>query len=111
MAAVDKLHKLYSSTFEPLVWVRSVGLEVLNEFDSIKTAIMMSAGASSRRFDTGDETNQRPDVLGWTMAASGVEGLASGARAAKTIGEGLIGMVGAGLQGLVTSAGNRDHRK
>lgn len=46
MSVCDKLHKLYSTTAQPVVWARSVGLEVLNELDSIKAAMMMSAGAS-----------------------------------------------------------------
>lgn len=45
LSAVDKLHKLYSSTASPIVWSRSVGLEIVNELDTLKAAIMASAGA------------------------------------------------------------------
>jgi ubiquinone biosynthesis monooxygenase Coq6 len=47
LSAVDKLHKLYSTTSPPIVWARSVGLEVVNELDTLKAAFMMSAGAIS----------------------------------------------------------------
>ena len=46
MSAIDKLHKVYTTELEPIVWARSVGVEVLNELDSVKAAIMMSAGAN-----------------------------------------------------------------
>ncbi|EAU90565.2 COQ6 monooxygenase [Coprinopsis cinerea okayama7 len=48
MAANDKLHKIYSTELEPIVWARSVGLEVVNELDSLKAALMISAGAKPR---------------------------------------------------------------
>jgi ubiquinone biosynthesis monooxygenase Coq6 len=72
MAVVDKLHKLYSSTFEPLVCARSMGLEVINELDSVKAAIIMAAGGSAR--------GQRQDggSGGWSLAAQGMEVLARG---------------------------------
>ncbi|KAH7885844.1 hypothetical protein F5I97DRAFT_1875893 [Phlebopus sp. FC_14] len=44
MSAVDKLHKIYASTFGPVVWTRTVGLEVVNELDCVKAALMMDAG-------------------------------------------------------------------
>jgi ubiquinone biosynthesis monooxygenase Coq6 len=47
MSAIDKLHKLYSNEMEPIVWARSVGIEVLNELDSVKAAIMTIAGAQT----------------------------------------------------------------
>jgi len=84
MSAVDKLHKLYSSTLEPVVWARSVGLEVLNELDYLKAAIMIDAGAHSRRRNTGS------DAVGWTLAVRGIESLASSANTAKFIGEALV---------------------
>lgn len=54
LSAVDKLHKLYSTTASPIVWVRSVGLEVVNELDTLKAALMMSAGASSSSLSPGE---------------------------------------------------------
>ncbi|PLW44260.1 hypothetical protein PCASD_03881 [Puccinia coronata f. sp. avenae] len=44
MATVDKLHKLYSLETAPVVWARSVGVEVLNELPGLKAAMMGSAG-------------------------------------------------------------------
>ncbi|KAF5336069.1 hypothetical protein D9611_006401 [Ephemerocybe angulata] len=63
MAAVDKLHKLYTTELEPVVWARSVGLEVLNELDSVKAAIMMQAGANA----------QQHGSPGWNAAASVIQ--------------------------------------
>lgn len=48
MSATDKLHKLYSTDMLPVVWARSVGVEVLNELDSVKAGIMMTAGAQAK---------------------------------------------------------------
>ncbi|KAG5647914.1 hypothetical protein DXG03_007838 [Asterophora parasitica] len=96
MGTVDKLHKLYTTTSEPIVWARSVGVEVLNEFDSVKAALMMTAGARDHKVD--------PTAAGWNMAAKGVEGLAASVNTAKLIGGGLGGMVGAGLQSLLKTA-------
>jgi ubiquinone biosynthesis monooxygenase Coq6 len=89
MAAVDKLHKIYSSTYEPLVWARSVGLEVLNEFDSLKAAIMMNAGAHGSDSSTS--------TTGWSLAAKGVESLAAGTDVAKMVGRGVVDIVGTEL--------------
>lgn len=72
MSSVDKLHKLYASTLEPIVWARSVGLEVVNELDAVKAALMMEAGGRS----TGS---------GWDLVARGVEGLATGLSAARML--------------------------
>lgn len=43
MGVVDKLHKLYSIESGPLVTLRSWGLEVVNELDRVKAAIMQQA--------------------------------------------------------------------
>lgn len=93
MAAVDKLHKLYASTSEPVVWARSVGVEVLNEFDSVKAAFMMVAGAQN--------TQSGRSSTGWSLAAKGVESLAATASAAKVLSGGLSGIIGSGLQNLL----------
>ena len=76
MSAVDKLHKLYSSTFEPIVWSRLVGLEVLNELDAVKAALMMDAGG-------GQFTKPGWE---WSLLARGVEGIATGLSAARMLG-------------------------
>jgi ubiquinone biosynthesis monooxygenase Coq6 len=93
MSAIDKLHKLYSSTFEPLVWARSVGLEVINELDVLKAAIMAVAGGS--KSETFGATG------GWQSAAKGMETLNRGVGAAQVVGE----MIGNGLQGLLKGRG------
>jgi ubiquinone biosynthesis monooxygenase Coq6 len=53
MSTIDKLHKLYSYTASPVVWARSVGLEIVNEMDTLKAAFMMSAGATTRTSSFG----------------------------------------------------------
>jgi ubiquinone biosynthesis monooxygenase Coq6 len=94
MSAVDKLHKLYSSTAEPVVWARSAGLEVLNELDSLKGAIMASAGASASGPGGGD-----PGLRMAELAAGGVQGVMGVLGAAKVMG-GLVGRaVVGGLRG------------
>ncbi|KAI0709704.1 ubiquinone biosynthesis hydrox [Cerioporus squamosus] len=95
MAACDKLHKLYSLTAEPIVWARSVGVEVLNELDSVKAALMLNAGSQS--FRRGPSRTQ----LGASFAADGVESLARTMSAVRTLSEGLGNMVGAGAQRLL----------
>ena len=94
MSAVDKLHKLYSSTFEPLVWARSVGLEALNEFDTVKAAIMMSAGASPRVYDGMNAST------GWNLTARVVESVTNSISVAKMANDALVGMIGNGLHGI-----------
>lgn len=46
MSTVDKLHKLYGLDSAPVVWARSVGVEVLQELPAIKAAMMGGAGSS-----------------------------------------------------------------
>lgn len=78
MSAVDKLHKLFSNENEPLVWARSVGFEVLNELDTIKAGVMITAGARSER--------NSPAVLsGWDLAAGAVQMLSSASYTAQTV--------------------------
>jgi ubiquinone biosynthesis monooxygenase Coq6 len=67
MAAIDKLHKVYTTDAEPVVWARSVGVEVLNELDSIKAAIMISAGADVKQL--GASWNVSADVIRNTSMA------------------------------------------
>ncbi|KAI6042075.1 hypothetical protein EDC04DRAFT_2564765 [Pisolithus marmoratus] len=83
MSAVDKLHKLYSSTWDPVVWARSIGLEVVNELDSVKAALMMDAGAGNL------ERSQ------WDLLANGIKGLSNGLNAAKMLGQGMGGVFNA----------------
>ncbi|KNZ72624.1 Ubiquinone biosynthesis monooxygenase COQ6 [Termitomyces sp. J132] len=90
MSAIDKLHKLYTTTFEPVVWARSVGVEVLNELDTIKAALMMVAGARNYKVDR--------TAAAFNVAATGVETLAAGIKAAKLLGGSAGGLINSGLQ-------------
>lgn len=91
LAAVDKLHKLYTTEFEPVVWARSTGLEIVNELDSLKAAIMMTAGADSQRSGM---------AAGWDVMSNGLQTVESVARLARTIGGGMGGILGAGAHAL-----------
>ncbi|KAF8920542.1 hypothetical protein CPB85DRAFT_1271809, partial [Mucidula mucida] len=74
MSEFDKLHKLYGTSFlVPLtVLVRA---EVLNEFNTLKAAIMLNAGSQPSK-----NTDMRATVFGLAgsafEAASGVQKLA-----------------------------------
>jgi len=70
MSATDKLHKLYATDIQPIVWARSVGVEVLNELDSVKAGIMMAAGAQGK--NKTDATS-----AGWNFAGDMVETVAT----------------------------------
>ncbi|KAI0675950.1 ubiquinone biosynthesis hydrox [Trametes maxima] len=104
MAACDKLHKLYAATAEPVVWARSVGVEVLNELDSVKAAMMLSAGSRPSR--------SRPSgaQFGVNLAASGIESLARSISSARTLTEGVANIAGAGVQRLLQTLANSQRR-
>ncbi|KAJ7876830.1 COQ6 monooxygenase [Mycena leptocephala] len=95
MSVMDKLHKLYSTSLEPVVWARSVGLEVVNEFDSVKAALMMEASG-----------NGLADASGWDLAAKGAENLAAAAHATGMIRTGVSGMLGAAIHGVLKTVGS-----
>lgn len=92
LTAVDKLHKLYSTTLPPVVWARSVGLEVINELDTIKAALMMTAGGGGARLSDG--------AWGWNLVAKSMEGFNNATDTAKVVGGGLVNVAGIGLQQL-----------
>lgn len=71
MAVTDKLHKIYRNSSSPIVWARTVGVEVLNELTSLKAAMMFSAGAHS----TNDHSQR--DLTLFKLLTHGVE-LATG---------------------------------
>jgi ubiquinone biosynthesis monooxygenase Coq6 len=98
MAAVDKLHKLYSTKFEPIVWARSAGLEVVNELDSLKAAIMITAGAEGRKSGV---------AAGWETMAGGVKVLGNVASVARTVGGSIGSIVSASAQTLVKRMAER----
>ena len=93
LSAVDKLHKVYSTTFPPVVWARSVGLEVINELDTIKAALMITAGGGGRG---GPRTGG--DGWGWDVAARGFENLNGAVDAVGVVKNGLANVAGVGLQ-------------
>ena len=98
MSAVDKLHKLYSSTSSPVVWTRSTGVEVLNELDALKAGIIGAAGGQSESSARVGGSG-RPSFL-WETVASGVEALSGGTRVAGAVGNGLRSAAGGILQRL-----------
>lgn len=80
MSAIDKLHKLYSNEIEPIVWARSVGIEVLNELDSVKAAIMTVAGAQT---GVGKESPARN--FGWDFAGNAVQSFTAAGKAVEIL--------------------------
>lgn len=90
MSAVHKLHRVYTTEREPMVWARSVGVEVLNELDSVKAALMLSAGAHARVRTSGTGT------LG-NLAAKGVETAVGAIGVAKVVRGALQSALGAGM--------------
>ena len=106
MAACDKLHKLYSSTSEPVVWARSVGVEVLNELDSVKAAIMLNAGSRSTRSSFSGTRRQ----LGVNFGADAVETIARNLSGVSTLTQGVAGMLGDGLQKVLQTVANAQRR-
>jgi ubiquinone biosynthesis monooxygenase Coq6 len=68
MSSVDKLHKIYGTDNEAVVWARSVGVEALNELDSIKAAMMMFVGADGSK-------SSSVGSMGWNFAGNAVETL------------------------------------
>ncbi|KAG8918065.1 putative ubiquinone biosynthesis monooxygenase [Tulasnella sp. 418] len=67
LSATDKLHKIYSTENAPLVWARSVGLEVINELPFVKGLLMTNAGSTSAK----SERTAGDDVL--DVAANVIE--------------------------------------
>jgi ubiquinone biosynthesis monooxygenase Coq6 len=76
MSSIDKLHKIYGTDNEAVVWARSAGVEALNELDSIKAAIMMFVGADS---------SKPPSIgsVGWNLAGNAVGTLSTVMKAMK----------------------------
>lgn len=95
MSAVDKLHKLYSHEMEPIVWARSVGIEVLNELDSVKAAIMTIAGAQT---SAGKEASARN--FSWDFAGNAVQSFAAAGKAVETLQGAVWNMVTSSIQNI-----------
>lgn len=98
MSSMDKLQKLYSTELSPIVWARSVGLEVVNELDSLKAALMISAGAQPKEERT---TN------GWDAAASIVRTASNAVEVTKSVVPGVAGAVLNGVVGLLQQVQQR----
>jgi ubiquinone biosynthesis monooxygenase Coq6 len=82
MSSIDKLHKIYSTDKESVVWARSVGVETLNELDSIKAAMMMFVGSDkSKPSSVGS--------IGWSLAGSAVGTLATVLKTMKGVSHGI----------------------
>ncbi|KAI0322767.1 hypothetical protein OF83DRAFT_1160967 [Amylostereum chailletii] len=88
MSVCDKLHKIYAAEAGPIVWARSVGVEVLNELDTLKAGIMMSAGSK----------HHNTEFSGWNMAAAGIEAVSGGVRVARAMGDGLRSIAAGALR-------------
>ena len=101
LSAVDKLHKLYGTTLPPVVWARSVGLEVVNELDALKAAIMVSAGSGtsvSARLNGGEA---------WGALARGIEVAGGAVGLAKSLGKVVQDSALTGLRSVLQTAQRR----
>src|SRR5713226_9063014 len=105
MSAVDKLHKLYASTEPPVVWVRSTGVEVLNELDTLKVGIIRAAGGQSSAGSAPGSS--------WEIVPSAAEGLVGGTWVVGAVGAGLKSVAGSILQQLerVAAVPGKDQRE
>lgn len=79
LSTTDHLSTLYSSQSPLIVWARSTGLEIINELDSVKSAIMGGAGGSKA-------TSGGP----WGIVAGALESVGQTVGMAKSVG-GLVG--------------------
>ena len=104
MATIDKLHKIYSTDLQPIVWARSVGLEVLNELDSLKAAIMLTAGSRTNNA-------QRTSATAWNVASKGVETLVAAADASKVLAGGFQNLLSSNLRRLLDTVGAPGQQK
>ena len=86
------------------MWARSVGLEVLNELDSIKAAIMLNAGSRSTRSSFSGRQ------LGVNFGADAVETIARNLSGVSTLTQGVAGMLGDGLQKVLQTVANAQRR-
>jgi ubiquinone biosynthesis monooxygenase Coq6 len=98
MSSMDKLQKLYSTELSPIIWARSVGLEVVNELDSLKAALMISAGAQPK---------EERSTKGWDTAASVIRSASNAVEVTKTVLPGVAGAVVNGVVGLLQQVQQR----
>ncbi|PFH51928.1 hypothetical protein AMATHDRAFT_141486 [Amanita thiersii Skay4041] len=93
LSTVDKLHKIYSTDFDPVVWARTVGVEVLNELDILKGTMMAAAGAQVPIYPQSN----------WNGIAKGFETIMTTSHTVKYIAEKVSNILASRLQGLVKS--------
>jgi len=86
IGATDKLQKLYGTRLGLIVWARSVGLEVVNEWTGLKGGLMGAAGGSVER----SQRHGGGGGLVWMAAAKGVEVTSAVFDTGRT----LVGLVG-----------------
>lgn len=100
MSAIDKLHKLYSNDMGPIVWARSVGIEVLNELDSVKAAIMTIAGAQATAVREAPVRN-----FGWDFTGNAVQTLAGTGKAVEILKGAMWGLMRSSIQNIASRKG------
>lgn len=86
ISATDKLQKVYGTRLGPIVWARSVGLEVVNEWTGLKGGLMRAAGGS---VESGGPHGGDGGLV-WMAAASGVEAISAVFSTGRTLG-GVVG--------------------
>lgn len=86
ISATDKLQKVYGTRLGPIVWARSVGLEVVNEWTGLKGGLMRAAGGS---VECGGPHGGDGGLV-WMAAASGVEAISAVFTTGRTLG-GVVG--------------------
>ena len=92
--ATDKLQKLYGTRLGPIVWARSVGLEVVNEWTGLKGGLMRAAGGS---VESGG-SHGGDGGLAWMAGASGVEAISAALGTGRTL-AGVVGDLISGKDG------------
>ncbi|GAA5999505.1 putative N,N-dimethylaniline monooxygenase COQ6 [Rhodotorula paludigena] len=92
LSACDHLASLYARTDAPSVWIRSQGLEVLNELEPLKRLIMGQAGSGS---GSGGGGAKRERSAGpWGAVASALEGVSKAKDLVGLVGGALVGQAG-----------------
>lgn len=70
LSSVDKLARLYGTRTGPIVWLRSIGVEAINEITSAKTLFMGIAGAGVRPDREISKNGVNRDKNDWTTIAA-----------------------------------------
>lgn len=107
LSGVDKLSKLYGTRVGPVVWLRSVGLEVVNEWTGLKEAFMGVAGAGDYQSHSGTSVirgargdgefggaKEKASSQGMAAASAMLEGVGGAMDSARTLLGAFMGSVG-----------------